>query len=582
MSKVHRRRRTMATLVCGVLVAALLGGCASDASPSPSTGSSLQPGGSPATAASPSGPPTCPTESPSVGLTAPWWADRTFYEIFVRSFQDSDGDGIGDLRGIIDRLDQLNDGDPTTDTDLGVTGLWLMPVFQAASYHGYDVVDYRSIERDYGTAADLKALVDAAHARGIAVILDLVVNHTSDQHPWFEASRDASSERADWYIWSDTDPGYAGPDGQQVWHPLDGRWYYGLFGAGMPDLALTNPAVTAEVHDVARAWIRDAGIDGYRLDAAKYFVEAGQDQANTPQTIEWSRGLRQAIEQERADALTVGEIWDLTSIASTYVREGAVDLAFEFELADAMKRAVRLEDSSPLLGVLESVDAAYPGAAFASFLSNHDQTRTRSDVGSDDGAGVAASLLLAGPGVPFIYYGEEIGMSGYKPDERLRTPMAWTGDAPAGGFSTTTPWEAMNDDWPAVNVASQTVDDASLLSHYRRLIRLRDAHPALRGAETAVVQASDPAIVATLRQGGGETLLVLVNLAATPVANPALSLDAGPLCDALSARVVPFEGAPSDPIPAPSVTPSGGFDGYVPLAELPARSLTVLRLDAAP
>ena len=160
--------------------------------------------------------------------TDPWWDDAVFYEIFVRSFYDSDGDGIGDLRGIIEKLDYLNDGNPNTTNDLGVTGLWLMPIF-LHSYHGYDVTDYRDINPDYGTMADFRALVEAAHARGIKVIIDFVGNHTSDQHPWFQSSA-ANTAKRDWYLWNTFKPDYRGPWGQEVWHERNNNYYYGIFG----------------------------------------------------------------------------------------------------------------------------------------------------------------------------------------------------------------------------------------------------------------------------------------------------------------------------------------------------------------
>ena len=187
-----------------------------------------------------------PAATPGTGL--PWWQDAVCYEIFVRSFADSDGDGVGDLAGLIDRLDYVNDGDPTGDDDLGATCVWLMPNFQATSYHGYDVEDYYRVDPDYGSNEDFERLVMEAHARGIRVVLDLVLNHTSREHPWFQdALRDPDSPYRDWYIFSADDPGYGGPWGQRVWHdsPVRDESYYGIFWEGMPDLNYRNPAVTA-------------------------------------------------------------------------------------------------------------------------------------------------------------------------------------------------------------------------------------------------------------------------------------------------------------------------------------------------
>src|SRR4029079_1529647 len=192
-------------------------------SPAPTQAASATPAASPSSQASAA----CDTPA-----TLPWWNDRVFYEVFVRSFQDSDGDGIGDLPGLISKLDYLNDGDPATTDDLGVTGIWLMPVAQSPSYHGYDVTDYDTVEADYGTNDDMRALIAAAHQRGIAVITDLVLNHTSVEHPWFGESETKGSAHADWYRWSDTDPGITRVDGTPVWHEKNGRWYYGYFWEG--------------------------------------------------------------------------------------------------------------------------------------------------------------------------------------------------------------------------------------------------------------------------------------------------------------------------------------------------------------
>ncbi|MEM9024449.1 MAG: alpha-amylase family glycosyl hydrolase, partial [Bacteroidota bacterium] len=190
-----------------------------------------------------------------------WWNDAVFYEIFVRSFQDSDGDGRGDFRGLIDRLDYLNDGDPTTTDDLGVTGIWLMPVQQSPSYHGYDATDYRTIENDYGTNQDFLDFMDAAHERGIRVIVDLVMNHSSSQHPWFLESVNPNSSRRDWYVWEDSNPGDIGPWGQTVWHQRNNDFFYGVFWSGMPDLNYATQEVKDEMFDIARFWLEDLNVD---------------------------------------------------------------------------------------------------------------------------------------------------------------------------------------------------------------------------------------------------------------------------------------------------------------------------------
>src|SRR5512140_3005185 len=203
-----------------------------------------------------------------------WWDGAVFYEIFVRSFQDSNGDGIGDLAGLTSRLDYLNDGDPKTTTDLGVDAVWLMPVFDSPSYHGYDTTDYEKIDADYGGDAQFDAFVAAAHARGIKVMLDLVVNHTGSGHPWFaDSASSPTSARRDWYVWSPTDLGWTQPFGSAgTWHPMNGAFFYGVFWGGMPDLNFRNAEVQAEVKRIASLWLA-RGVDGFRLDAARHLVE---------------------------------------------------------------------------------------------------------------------------------------------------------------------------------------------------------------------------------------------------------------------------------------------------------------------
>lgn len=581
--------RTIArTGVAGLLVIA----CSAPAQPSaPAPASTMAP--TPAitgiATASPAASPTATAAAPICGGTtfaARWWHDRTFYEVFVRSFADANGDGIGDLRGLTAHLDDLNDGDPATTTDLGITALWLMPVAQAASYHGYDVTDLQAVEPDYGTLADLRALVAAAHTRGIAVILDFVPNHTSDQHPWFQASRDAAGDKADWYVWRDTPP----TANASAWHALDGRWYLGQFWGGMPDLNLENPAVTDALVAAASWWMDEAGVDGFRIDAAKHLVEEGDTLVNTASSRRWLAGFRARLLAGHPDALLVAEVYDLTATSAAYVRDGATDLAFDFPLARGLYQAANLEDTAPLAGAQADALALYPPGGYAAFLTNHDQTRVMTELGGSlERAKLAAGLLLTDPGVPFLYYGEEIGMGGRKPDERLRVPMPWTGEAPAGGFSSSDPWQPMGDDWPAVNVAAQQGDPGSLLATYRDLIALRNAHPALRTGAAYPVAVPTTALAATLRSSADEALLVLANLGVTPIDGPALDLVSGPLCGAQTATLV-YATADANGTPAltsadvqpPAADAAGGFAGWVPVAEIPARSVVVIRLTPAP
>jgi alpha-amylase len=514
-------------------------------------------------------------DTPADADELPWWNDRVFYEVFVRSFYDSDGDGVGDLRGLIEKLDYLNDGDPTTTDDLGVTGLWLMPVMESPSYHGYDVSDYYQIAADYGTNADFAELIEAAHARGIVVIVDLVVNHSSTDHPWFVASAEQTDPAyAEYYIWADEDPGYRGPDGQQVWHPYGDRYYYGLFWGGMPDLNYENPAVTAEMEEIARFWLEDMGVDGFRLDAVKHIVEEGQSQQNTPSTHAWMQGFNDFVKSVALDALMVGEIWSGSINIAPYVPD-SVDLAFEFDLASTIVDAVRRRSSDALRAIQTKALDLFPPGQYAAFITNHDQDRVmnafRGDVGS---ARVAASLLLTNPGVPFLYYGEEIGLQGQKPDERIRTPLPWDNTPETGGFTTGTPWQSLDASAATVNISDQLDDPESLLSHYRALIHLRNAESALRRGDMTLVNSTQRPVYSFLRHSGEEVLLVVINLNHKEIDDYALSLAAGPLTEGVSAEVIFGTGD----VIAPTINAEGGFAEYAPLAVLPPRSTTIIRL----
>ncbi len=504
----------------------------------------------------------------------PWWNDRVFYEIFVRSFYDSDGDGIGDIQGIIQRLDYLNDGDPTTNTDLGITGIWLMPINPSPSYHGYDVTDYFDINPDYGTLDDFMEFLDAAHERGIAVIMDLVVNHTSVEHPWFTASQAGGSDYDDWYIWEDTSPGYRGPWSQVVWHPSGGRFYYGLFWSGMPDLNYRNPDVTQQIYDIADFWLEDVGVDGFRIDAAKHIVEDGQAQENTPITRQWLTGFTAHVRTTNPDALIVGELSNNPMIQTErYIDEESFDIAFEFELQEDMVGSSLAGNKRNIERVVRRVLRAYPSGRFATFLANHDQTRIMNTFGGDVGVNrVAAALLLTGPGVPFLYYGEEIGMGGTRPpDENVRRPFHWD-DSDTVGFTSGRPWQ------PAGNsvgsVASMTDDPDSLLSHYRRLIQLRNDHEALRRGETVQVDTSQRRVYSILRYTDDEILLIVINLDEDVVEDWSLTLEEGPLAGITSAGWILGEGD----LAIPEINADGGFDSYTPFATLEGHSVQIIRL----
>jgi len=550
-------------------------------SPSPASGAAA----SAACATAPSAPSAAglldSTDSPG------WWRDRVFYEVFVRSFADSNGDGVGDLAGVTAHLDYLNDGDPATTTDLGVNGIWLMPVDEAASYHGYDSIDLKAVEQDYGTLADMQALVVAAHQRGIAVVTDLVLNHTSDDDPWFLDSESAGAAHRDWYVWSDADPGYGGPDGQSVWHPGADGFYYGVFGPDLPDLNLTNPMVTAALVDAARFWLTDVGVDGFRLDAIKHLVEQGKDQVNTASTHAWLRDFRAAVTSLKPSALLVGEVYDVTAASSQYVPED-VDQVFDFELAGATVDAIARGSSSQYLTAADESTADFGPGERAMFLTNHDQDRVASRLDGDPARlALAARLLLTDAGMPFVYYGEEIGLTGEKPDERIRTPMPWTGEEPAAGFSTGAPWEPLEPGWDVRNVAAESSDATSLLSVYRDAIRLRGSHPALRSGDVRLVEVDSDAVIARLQETRDEHLLIVANLGDEPVSDYGLTLVASGLCGRVRATVVTGAGsagaaAGGSTVAGPDIDANGGFASYRPLDLLPAHSLTILALEQGP
>ncbi len=504
----------------------------------------------------------------------PWWNDRVFYEVFVRSFYDSDGDGVGDLRGLIDKLDYLNDGDPATTGDLGVTGLWLMPIAQSPSYHGYDVTDYYTVEEDYGTNQDFLDLVQAAHERGMVVIIDLVMNHTSSEHPWFVASRAGDPDYADWYIWTDDPPSYRGPWGQEVWYPAGDRYYFALFWSGMPDLNYENPAVTAQMYDIIRFWLDDMGADGFRLDAIRHLDEDGPVMQNTPETLAWLEDFHAYVRSLKADALTVGEVWDTSAAVAPYVGD-KIDIAFEFDFAAAILRAARFQYNFPLIDTINTLLELYPSGQYATFLTNHDQNRIMSELQEDPGAAkVAATILLTSPGVPFIYYGEEVGMVGTKPDERIRTPMQWDDSLATAGFSTVMPWQRVQTNYKTNNVTAEADDPDSLLNLYRALVHLRNQHPALRTGSIQLVAATNDSVYSFLRYGEDETLLIVINLSQDPVSDYTLTAAEGLLSGTPAADLIFGAGA----ITAPTLNEAGGFTDYVPLAELPPQSSLIIRL----
>jgi glycosidase len=517
-----------------------------------------------------------PTVAP-FPLQAGWWDSAVCYEIFVRSFYDSDANGIGDLNGLTQKLDYINDGDPKTQNDLGANCIWLMPIAESPSYHGYDTTDYYNVEPDYGSNDDFKRLVDAAHQRGIKVIIDLVLNHTSSDHPWFQSARQGpDSPYRDWYLWSKDKPSYQSPWGSDPWHPTAAHeYYYGIFIDSMPDLNYRNSAVTEEAHKISAFWLNDMGADGFRLDAIKHLIENGPVQENTPETHAWLRDYRAFLEKTKPGTFTVGEIFSANAPTLAPYYPDQLDDYFAFDIGYGIIDAVKAGNAAAFVQAVENTNAQLPFQRWAPFLTNHDQDRVMSTLGDDTGkAKIAATALLTLPGLPFLYYGEEIGMLGTKPDERIRSPMQWAGDDTAG-FTTGTQWESFQLNFRQVNVAVQDADPASLLNLYRRLVHLHTEQPALARGSFTSLKASSPAVAAFVRQAEDETLLVLLNFGPSPVDQASLEVAASGLV-AGTYKLEPLLG--DQPGADMIVNVHGSLAGYIPLASLAPQTGYVFKL----
>ena len=444
-----------------------------------------------------------------------WARGGVCYEIFVRSFFDSDGDGIGDLNGLIRKLDYVNDGNPASQTDLGADCIWLMPVAASPSYHGYDVSDYYRVEPAYGTNDDFKRLVAEAHRRGIRVLVDMVLNHSSSRHPFFQAAlRDTASPYRSWYRFSPTPLG-RGPWGDEAWRrsPVRNEYYYGAFSPGMPDLDYHAPAVRQEAKRIATFWLREMGVDGFRLDAIPHIWEEGDCLMGCAGTHDFLHEYAEHIRGVAPESYTVGEAWGNIGAVLPYYPDQLTS-HFAFELSDSLLAAVRRGSVGGLLAGYLRLQDTLPAYRWSPFLSNHDGMRTMTALDGDGArAKLAATLLLTLPGLPFVYYGEEIGMTGDKPDPRLRTPMQWA-PRPGVGFTTGTAWSSAQPDSMTTTVAAQDADRGSLLNLYRRLIHLRRENEALATGRLVPLSASSSQVAAYLRRAGDHAVLVVANLGA--------------------------------------------------------------------
>src|SRR5262245_13673231 len=481
-----------------------------------------------------------------------WWKTGMIYQIYPRSFQDSNGDGIGDLGGIIERLPHV--------VELGVDALWLSPIFPSPmADFGYDIADYTGIDPIFGTLDDFDRLLEAAHERDLKVILDLVPNHTSDRHPWFEESRSSRDNvKRDWYIWRDPAPDGGPPNnwmsefGGGAWE-LDlatGQYYYHAFLAAQPDLNWRNPQVRRAMHDVMRFWLR-RGVDGFRVDVIWHLVkdaefrdnpvnpsyQPGQPSnhsvvplysADRPEVHDVIAELRRVTDEFDARVL-IGEIYlPIERLVAYYGRDlSGTHLPFNFTL---LLSAWRARDIARLI---DEYEAALPPGGWPNWvLGNHDRPRVASRVGPDQ-ARVAAMMVLTLRGTPTLYYGDEIGMEQVPiPPERVqdpfeknvpgmglgrdgaRTPMQWDG-SPYTGFSTVEPWLPVAENYLTENVDNERSDRASIYTLHRRLLQLRRSSPALTlGSYHPIAATGD--LLLYIRQHARQRLLVALNLGGEP------------------------------------------------------------------
>ena len=450
------------------------------------------------------GAPDAPTGSPTVKTAAPAVADayRNYYEIFVGSFYDSNGDGVGDLAGVTDKLSYIRD-------DLGADGIWLTPISPSPSYHKYDVTDFEGIDPAFGTMADFEKLTAAAHEKGIRVLLDLVVQHTSSQHPWFQkavAALEAGtpSPYIDYYRFARSpQPGY-------VQYGSSDIYYSAVFSPDMPDLNLDDPAVRTEIAGIVKFWL-GKGADGFRLDATTSYYP--RDQAAGVAFIDWLTKTSRAVDP---DAYVVGEAWTDASTLTSYYASGADFFNYPFALVDGTINAdIRSKNGTALAAATqkwnETIHTANPDAMDAPFISNHDNPRPAGYLLRKLPAEkLTAATYLLMPGSPFLYYGEEIGMLGAGSDPDKRMPMAWSAKNRTG--ATKPPPGGTYDESAVVPVDTQLKDPDSLLSFYHDVLALKAKHPGIaRGTYTAL-QAGDASVLAFSDTYRGTTVDVFENL----------------------------------------------------------------------
>lgn len=447
------------------------------------------------------------------------------YEVFLYSFYDSDGDGIGDIRGLIEKLDYINDGKAETTDDLGFRQIWLMPICPSPSYHKYDVTDYCAIDPQYGTMDDFKDLVQACHDRGIKLITDLVLNHTSDEHPWFQQAKQYLTQLGDgeadstacpaveyYHFSKESNPGYQALEGTP--------WKYeARFSPDMPDLNLDSQAVRDAIAKIMDFWL-DLGVDGFRLDACTHFYEG-----STEKNVSFLQWLNQTIMAKKPEAYVVGEAWDDSSIYAQYYASGLSFFDFAFSVQrDHVPGTVdgRLDGNwwlteSQRVEQLydEAADEATAGKAInAPFYTNHDMSRSAGYYPGDNGTltKFALGLHLLRPGNVFLYYGEELGMKGAGKDENKRAPMYWNEEKDADGLCQGPPqMDEVEQKFPAAD--RQLTDETSIHHYVAQAIHLRNAFPALALGRTDLSDGWNHSNMAVIKRAaeGYETVWLAIN-----------------------------------------------------------------------
>ena len=490
-----------------------------------------------------------------------WFKRAVFYEVLIRGFRDSNGDGTGDIRGLTEKLDYLQ--------WLGVDCIWLLPIYESPLRDGgYDISDFMKVLPEFGDLGDFVQLVDEAHKRGMRIIADLVMNHSSDQHPWFQASRsDPDGPYGDYYVWSDTDEPYSEAriifvdteKSNWTWDPVREQFYWHRFFSHQPDLNYESPAVQTEMIEVLKFWL-DLGIDGFRLDAVPYlFEELGHNGENHPKTHEFLKRVRKEVDALYPDRVMLCEANQWPEDVVEYFGEDGDEcqMAFHFPLMPRLFMAVRRESRYPISEILANTPAIPKNCQWGIFLRNHDELtlemvsdderdymyeeyakdpRMKSNVGiarrlapllenSRDQIELFTGLLLSLPGSPVLYYGDEIGMGDniYLGDrDGVRTPMQWNADRNAG-FSTADPQQlylpAILDPvygYQALNVEAQMRSSSSLLHWTRKMLAVRKQHPVFGMGDYQELGSSNPSVLAFVREFGDDKVLCVNNLSRFP------------------------------------------------------------------